>query len=132
MNALFPHEPFTRRAIEDEIERLLSMLDAMDGDCDLEDTGDAEPWLGAPIYGFNGKHAHDLEGDSSDDEPSLGWPEQIDQQRRMALDPMSADPIGEADGTDEREDANAGDDVPMWFDGTGQRRALDLLASFHR
>jgi hypothetical protein len=42
---------------------------------------------------------------------------------------MSADPIGEADGTDEREDANAGDDVPMWFDGSGQLVALDLLAA---
>ena len=35
--------PSTRRSIEDAIERLLALLDAMDGDPDLEDTHDAEP-----------------------------------------------------------------------------------------
>ena len=33
----------TRRDIEDQIERLLSILDAMDGDADLEADADFEP-----------------------------------------------------------------------------------------
>jgi hypothetical protein len=37
----------TRHQIEDEIERLIGLLDAMEPDPDLEDAGDAEPWLGA-------------------------------------------------------------------------------------
>ncbi|MCJ2108634.1 hypothetical protein MKK70_25325 [Methylobacterium sp. E-041] len=39
----------TRRAlIEDAVERLLAMLDALDCDPDLEDGADDEPSLGAP------------------------------------------------------------------------------------
>lgn len=37
-----------RQQIEDAIERLIAMLDALDGDADLEDGADAEPSLGAP------------------------------------------------------------------------------------
>lgn len=47
--------PATRRSIEDEIERLISLLDSFDPDPDLEGTGDDEP--------------------NSDDEPLLGWTE---------------------------------------------------------
>jgi hypothetical protein len=32
-----------RRQIEDEIERLICVLDAMDGDADFEEPGDHEP-----------------------------------------------------------------------------------------
>ncbi|HEY0960661.1 MAG TPA: hypothetical protein VGE05_15515 [Novosphingobium sp.] len=35
-----------RNAIEREIERLISILDGIDGDPDLEDSVDGEPWLG--------------------------------------------------------------------------------------
>ncbi|GJD32835.1 hypothetical protein PMNALOAF_4114 [Methylobacterium adhaesivum] len=37
-----------RAQIEDAIERLLAILDALDGEADLEDGADAEPSLGAP------------------------------------------------------------------------------------
>lgn len=37
-----------RTQIEDAVERLLAMLDALDGDTDLEDGADAEPSLAAP------------------------------------------------------------------------------------
>lgn len=35
--------PAARRSIEDEIERLIGLLDGLDVDADLEDAGDAEP-----------------------------------------------------------------------------------------
>ncbi|GLS41596.1 hypothetical protein GCM10010869_71930 [Mesorhizobium tianshanense] len=56
--------PTLRLRIETTIENLLALLDEIDGDPDLE------PWLagGAEVVGTD-----DLEGDSSDDEWSLGW-----------------------------------------------------------
>lgn len=51
-----------RHAIELEIERLISLLDAMDGDADLEPS----------LAGFD-RDTGDLESDTADDEPSLGW-----------------------------------------------------------
>ncbi len=36
-------EPTVRRSIEDAIERLMALLDFIDGDPDLEDGGDTEP-----------------------------------------------------------------------------------------
>jgi hypothetical protein len=38
-----------RRIIEREVERLIAVLDALDGDPDLEDGTDDEPWLGASV-----------------------------------------------------------------------------------
>lgn len=35
--------PSVRRSIEDEIERLLSLLDALDGDADFEDDDNLDP-----------------------------------------------------------------------------------------
>lgn len=62
----------TRAHLETKIEELIALLDVLDGDPDLEDTGDDEPWIGgAAIYGRNGIE-HDLEQDD-DSEHSLGW-----------------------------------------------------------
>ncbi len=62
-----------RAELETRIEELIALLDVIDGDCDLEDNGDMEPSLGGPsLYGRNGFEC-DLEGDTSDDELSLGW-----------------------------------------------------------
>lgn len=57
-------DPTVRRSIEDEIERLISLLDFVEPDPDLE------PWLagGGEVVGTD-----DREMDASDDEPSLGW-----------------------------------------------------------
>jgi hypothetical protein len=49
--------PKTRARIERTIEALLTLLDDADGDPDLEDTGDYEPYLSgfvAPIHGAAG------------------------------------------------------------------------------
>lgn len=60
------------------IDRLIDMLDALEGDCDLEATADDEPSLG---WTAAGKGAYvsthkldlDLELDDADTEHSLGW-----------------------------------------------------------
>jgi len=65
-----------RRSIEDEIERLIGVLDDLDGDPDfedgedpdLEDGVDAEPSIGTSDY----YHGCDVELDDCDAEPSLG------------------------------------------------------------
>ncbi|CAN7428721.1 hypothetical protein [Brucella pseudogrignonensis] len=57
---------FVRRSIADEIERLISILDQMDGDCDLEDSDDDANLAGD-------RFGDERELDLSDSEPSLGW-----------------------------------------------------------
>ncbi len=60
-----------RARIEADIERLIAMLDAIDGDAETE------PSLAAWHSPFSGRAVEvDLEGDYSDYEPGLGWPEQ--------------------------------------------------------
>lgn len=53
------HTLTLRHKLEDEIERLIALLDALDGDCDLEPSVG-----GSPFDGQIG--AVDLEGDMSD------------------------------------------------------------------
>ena len=43
-----PNAEISRPFVEAEIERLMEILNSLDLDPDLEDTGDDEPWLGAP------------------------------------------------------------------------------------
>jgi hypothetical protein len=99
MSALL--ETFSRRAIEDEIERLIGMLDQLDGEPDMEEPGDMEPWLGWTSHGrgavgcdpnlpcnadlesdlgvmptyTDAGWQHELEQDDADAEPWLGAPE---------------------------------------------------------
>lgn len=47
-----PQSDEVRRAVEDEIERLLSILDAMDGDPDLEDTDREDDYASIDHPGF--------------------------------------------------------------------------------
>lgn len=60
-----------RPVIEAEIERLIALLDIIDGDPDLE------PSLGFSILMLTYAGAVDLEGDTADDEPSMGATEVI-------------------------------------------------------
>ena len=71
-------DPIVRRSIEDEIERLISLLDFVEPDPDLEpDLAGGDEVVGSD----------DREGDSSDDEEgsdaehSLGWSESSSQGR---------------------------------------------------
>ncbi|AZO23888.1 hypothetical protein EJ070_26530 [Mesorhizobium sp. M1E.F.Ca.ET.045.02.1.1] len=67
-----------RRNVEDEIERLITLLDLMEPDPDLE------PWLagGTEVVGTDDREedASDNE-EAGDSERTLGWPEQCSQGR---------------------------------------------------
>ncbi len=56
-----------REQIEADIERLIGLLDALDGDPDLEPSVGCIPLMGASTC--------DLEEDGCDLEESLGWPQ---------------------------------------------------------
>jgi hypothetical protein len=81
--------------LEVEIERLIGLLDGIDGDEDLEATGDDEPSLGWPNAGqrpeiemSDDREFDDCDyEDGPDSEPDLGWTEEIDQQRRLQTVP---------------------------------------------
>ena len=62
-----------RERLEALIEVAIAALDEIDGDCDLEDDGTAEPY----IAGSN----TDDEMDDADSEPSLGWLDREDQSK---------------------------------------------------
>lgn len=71
----FAQITISRHQIEDEIERLIGILDAMEPDPDLEENGDLEPWLGwSPDRQSIVEESDDREADWSDSEPSLGAP----------------------------------------------------------
>lgn len=83
-----------RKEAAAEIERLLALLDRLDGDPDLEPSEDSEPTLGwsaggAPVRAF----------DSADGEvePSLGWTAIIDQTSRNRLGDVEDREKDEAD-----------------------------------
>lgn len=74
-----------RRTLADAIETLISVLDQLEADPELEDGGDGEPtagWSPGEIENDSWSHAVDEAEDGADAEPSgdegepdLGWPE---------------------------------------------------------
>lgn len=77
-----PRPSKARALIEGYIERLIAALDALDGDADdgnadedFEPDSDDEPSIGGGSYGYH----VDLELDTADDEPGMGWSEATDQ-----------------------------------------------------
>jgi hypothetical protein len=85
--------PSTRRSIEDAIERLLALLDRMEGDPDLEANGDErdaswpEGYTGASFGAAceDDEDGHDAEADKADAEPELGWTEDINQTTSLLV-----------------------------------------------
>lgn len=77
-----------RAGIAYTVERLINLLDDMDGDENLEHGADAEPWLGWTAVGNLGvKDDREDDGDDlehgGDDEPWLGTTETINQLWRL-------------------------------------------------
>lgn len=72
-----------RQNIEAMIERLLVMLDTLDGDPDLEPSLGWGTELAAPSYSTSGPLAVDLE-DEAEDEPWLGSLDGAEDQRRWS------------------------------------------------
>lgn len=99
-----------RQRLEAAIERALAALDTLDGDENLEDGADDEPSVGAPFWGRGLTVEHDLERDDADEEPSLGWAENLGQEPALL-----------ADGSDPDSPA------PVRFDGKGARQANAML-----
>lgn len=58
-----------RVRVEAEIERLIGLLDVIDGDPDLEDNADDEPSIGSAWRFVGGQVLYDCELDESDFEP---------------------------------------------------------------
>jgi hypothetical protein len=70
MNAHVRIQTMRRQALEAKIEEMIALLDLLDGDPDLEDSGDTEPSLGeAGLITASGVEC-DLEWDTSDAEPA--------------------------------------------------------------
>ena len=66
-----------RNILGDVVERLLGVLDMIEGDPDLEENGDLEPSIGTCYQGVV-----DAELDTADDEPSLGsFDRMVDQTK---------------------------------------------------
>jgi hypothetical protein len=67
-----------RQRVEETIERLIAMLDQIDGDVDLEPPEGDEPSFG-PAHYHAGQFVTELEVDSEENEASLGWAENFEQ-----------------------------------------------------
>ncbi|MFK0690280.1 hypothetical protein ACFX5Q_19040 [Mesorhizobium sp. IMUNJ 23033] len=82
------------KRLNDLLDRAMSLitaLDLMEADCDLEDTADDEPYLGWPDGRPQQGDNDDREGDFSDfedsgdeHEPSLGWSAGTNQEAALA------------------------------------------------
>lgn len=109
-----------RETVEACIERLIALLDEMDGDPDLEDGGDFEPSIGSSPKLVGSQFLEDLELDHCDDEEggdeelSLGWPNP--EGLRVQIQ-SEAEQIADFDS----------DDGSLCFDGSGHGMARALL-----
>ncbi|MGR9169614.1 hypothetical protein [Rhizobium sp. KDH_Rht_773_N] len=111
-----------RSAVEALIEELIALLDAIDGDPDLEDNADYEPSLGSTAKCIGSECVEDLEFDDCDDEdggdeePTMGWSNPEGLRSHV---PDEAAMIHDFD-FDFEEGA-------LGFDGSGSRMARALL-----
>ena len=88
------------------IESLMNLLDAIDGDENLEPDNDDEHSNGWPANGPSQYHVDhdDRELDEADDEQSLGWTTDINQDNALSVAPGSwIVEDGELDNCDDEE-----------------------------
>lgn len=101
----------------------IAMLNAIDGDCDLEDDHDDEDGADREHENEHGTELDEGEGDGDNLEPNLGWPEDCSQFEDMAA-------LGQIDmAADDPNDTDAlplaGE--PLDFDRSGYREARELI-----
>ena len=94
-----------RKEARDEIERLIDFLDRAAGDPDLEPSLGENPYIGD-------RATVDLEGDTSDDEFSLGWTGTINQASRHRLGDATDAEKDDADKEESDEGEANGDEEP--------------------
>jgi hypothetical protein len=108
------------------LERMLSVLDAMDGDPDLEDNGDGEPSIGScsgrsQIF-WSWGNTDDRELDFGEDDLQLGWANEGSQLRLHGLN-------------DEYEDDDPGggniEDEPQMDDGEREPWRVGMFDGGH-
>ena len=91
-----------RAELEARIEETITLLDAIDGDGNLEEGGDSEPSIGSLGKFINGRLEHDLDWDMADQAPLLGW---ANSGSRGRLEPVTL-PFGWGH-TDPQEDVSS-------------------------
>lgn len=113
----------TRRAIADEIERLLALLDELDGDENLE------PYLAGWRLGPDPDLEDDSEEDEpiGDEEPSLGWTH-TDNQAARRWHGHPRDGYGALDGEAEHDGREPDADDEDGHDEEGPMRVAPLKA----
>lgn len=112
--------PGDRLQLATTIERLINLLDEVDGDCDFE------PSLAD--FRMTGSAMDDREGDDGDDEHSHGWG-QGTQERLHASDEREEENEHGGDIQDEPHDKNTeGDEEPFlgWPESCCQERGIGL------
>jgi hypothetical protein len=128
------------KRLNDLLDRAMSLitaLDLMEADRDLEENGDHEPSLGWTERGPGNGGANDdreagdadLEDSGDEHEPSLGWSSSLDQQHALADVGTATDVCffdGEQDAGDEPELVNDGETI-MWCDDLKSQEVLVAL-----
>ncbi|MBX4899311.1 hypothetical protein [Rhizobium bangladeshense] len=119
MSAMVQH--LHREMVEACIEQLIALLDLLDGDPDLEDTGDLESSIGSTPQIVGTQCLDDLELDDcdleegGDDEGTMGW------SNPMGLRVHIREEAEHIPGFDNEEDGTCR------FDGSGNRVARMML-----
>lgn len=119
----------------DRAMSLITALDLMQADCDMEETGDLEASLGWTVLGpTNGGANDDREADDADledsgdeHEPSLGWTVTLNQDHALAAgggDMAFFD--GEQDAGDEPEIVHDGETMTWENDPESQEALVSL------
>jgi hypothetical protein len=106
-----------RAELEARIEEMIGLLDIIDGDENLEENGDDEQSLSSPGQYGNKKMEYDLEGDTSDDEHSLGWSNPMGL--RVQIPAEASEMMAGVDGYE--------DGSTLSFDGDGHHIGRKLL-----
>jgi hypothetical protein len=120
-----------RAELEARIEEMIALLDLMDGDPDLEETGDEHDYNRLES-GSGQCSGYPMEDDepNGDDEPWLGWTERLDQTSAQRMAGGTYD--GEEDAGEQPEQTRCEEDAGGWLtdglqSGGGRSIAVAML-----